>query len=431
MAQLYEWQQPLADRIDGILKAGNIAINALPTGAGKTYIALDVASRRKRPTLVVCPKIAFTNWYRTAEEFSVGDRIVGVVNSERISLGKCPWYDGTAWHLPKDCDVIWDEIHKGPSGENSKAGAALARLKSYGVSLHAMSATWADSPLKLRSLGYWLGLHSYLSGDFRRWCLNHGCYVQTMPNCTKIVFGTGPKGRTALLQIREQVADRLVSYRINEIPGFPAQQLRSRLYDLAKHDAQALQKAYDEMPTRILGGTTPLAALIHAREQAEFCKCSLMAELVAEELAKGNSVVVFVNFRSILCRLESMLRANGVDNISVIHGGQSGPVGAIERQYNIDAFQNNTNHVVIATTQAGGVSVSLHDVLNERPRVSFLTPGWSASETVQALGRIRRAGGTPVVQTFVMAAGTEEEKTHKKLQHKLGRVELLNDGDLL
>jgi hypothetical protein len=88
-------------------------------------------------------------------------------------------------------------------------------------------------------------------------------------------------------------------------------------------------------------------------------------------------------------------------------------------------------------TAAGGTGLSLHDDKKERPRASLITPGVSASEFRQALGRIHRVGGTPVVQTIVLASGTIEERVYEAIQRKttgidsVNGVNLLTDSDLI
>jgi superfamily II DNA/RNA helicase len=113
--------------------------------------------------------------------------------------------------------------------------------------------------------------------------------------------------------------------------------------------------------------------------------------------------------------------------VSVIHGDQTDR----ERDDAVARFQVNECPLCVCITQAGGLGISLHDVHGVAPRVSYMTPGWSAPDTIQALGRIRRVGGTPVVQTFVLIAGTIEERIYRAVSRKLDRIETLNAGDLV
>ena len=101
-----------------------------------------------------------------------------------------------------------------------------------------------------------------------------------------------------------------------------------------------------------------------------------------------------------------------------------------ERRTNLDLFQSNSEHILIAQIQCGGVGVSLHD-LHGRPRVSLVSPSYSAVDLVQALGRIYRAGAkSPAVQRILVAAGTIEENVKKKVEAKINNLNALLDSDL-
>jgi len=430
MVELFDWQKPLAQRIQSILEAGDIAINALPTGTGKTYIAVETAVQKNLPFLVIAPKATLINWQRVADSMGGAHHLKGVINPERISLGRSPWYDGEQWHLGGIKMVVWDEIHKGASGQDSKATLAAARLKKEPVKKLLMSATIADSPLKMRALGYLLGLHDYSKSGFYRWAGQNGCFWNRFMSPSIFQFTKSKKEASKFMSgIHRTISDRMVHMKISEIPGFPETLVESKLYDLEKEDADAVRKAYEDMDQRMKdNGTTVLTELLHARERSEFAKCNLLADLVVDLVEEGRSVVVFMNFRSSLERLNLYLCKRGLGlSLATIHGDQK----PADRQMNIDEFQDNKRHVMLAMIQAGGVGISLHDVRQERPRASLLTPGFNASETVQALGRIHRAGGTPTTQQFVLASGTIEERVHERVSQKLGCIERLNEGDLI
>lgn len=428
--ELYSWQRPLAKTLYDLLCTYGIAVNALPPGTGKTFLTLDVIKNRGRPSLIIAPKQAGTQWLRAAEAYGVRSEILDIINPERISLGITKYYNGSKWALPPNCDVHWDEVHKGPSGMYSLACLALAQLKAPDRGIQLISATLADSPLKLRASGYLLGLHSFVENEYKRWLLKNGCYVRAMPNGErKLAFtASNAKAKEALAQIRAIIGPRMVSMKIDEVPGFPECLVQAKLYDLETEMADAVSKAYEEMEERLRGnGATALVELQHARERAELCKCDLLVALAKDDLEQGFSPVFFFNFRSSLFRFEKRFTEETGLPISMVYGGQSKK----DRDNAQDLFQSNTHHACACTADAGGVSINLHDVLHQRPRRAYINPGWSASTTLQVLGRIRRAGGTPVVQTFVLAAGTEEERVYAKLQSKLGNVEALNDADFL
>lgn len=428
MIQLLPWQEPLVDRQVEILTRSDTVINACGTGSGKTYTCVETAKRLKLPFLVIAPKATLTSWKRVAEGMGASDLLKGVINPERISLGRCPYYDGTVWHLNGIGMVVWDEVHRSASGPESKATLAAARLKRLPIKKMFMSATVADSPLKLRALGYVLGFHDFSKAGFMKWCCRYGVFLNR--NLPRPCY-TFTKSKTAaakhMAEVHKLMADRMLRLKVSDIPGFPTSQLEPKLIDLEDHDREELAEAYAEMEERMKGnGTIPLTEMLRARERAEFVKASFMAESAADLVEEGTSVLVLLNFRSALKRVKEKLAEFDVGPIGEIHGDQTPE----ERQKWIDEFQANRCHVMLAMIQAGGVGLSLHDEKQERPRASLITPGVSASEFLQALGRIHRVGGTPVVQTLVLAAGTIEERIYEAVMRKVGCVNSLNNGDL-
>lgn len=424
---LFPWQEPYAEQVRRVLATGDLAIITMGTGTGKTYISLDTLKRLNLRALVIAPKVSLTNWQRVAYSMEATEHLAGVINPERISLGRCPWYNGSTWTLDGINAVIWDEFHKGASGYDSKATLAASRLKTLPVKKIIMSATIADSPIKMRALGYLLNLHNFDEPVYRNWAARNGCYWDTTGPRPVFRFTRNEQmGRGYMLRIHNQIADRLIGCRIEDIPDFPTSLIEVKLYDLDKVSTDAVRAAYADMSERMQSnGVLPLTVRLRARERIEFSKCALLSDLVVDYVEENKSVVVFLNFRSGLSRLGDFLSKKGIA-FSTIHGDQKDT----ERQNHIDRFQRNEVFVMLAMTQAGGVSVSLHDEQHVRPRVSLLTPGDNAAEIKQALGRVWRANGTHSTQQFVLAADTTEEKVYRSFQRKQIYIQTLQDGDL-
>ena len=116
-----------------------------------------------------------------------------------------------------------------------------------------------------------------------------------------------------------------------------------------------------------------------------------------------------------------------VGDIAEIRGGQFD----LEREKAIEDFQSNRKRIMLCMISAGGVGISLHDETGDAPRVSIISPGFSAVELRQALGRIHRSGGkSPAIQYIVFADGTIEDTVRHAVRSKLNNLDLLNDGDL-
>lgn len=426
MIELFDWQRPLAAKLIRMMRAYNCNLVALPTGSGKTFIATDVTKRMHKTPLVICPKSAVSSWKTVCESFEVEP--AAIINWEKLKTGKTSFLKRNRvweWALPDKVCVIIDEVHRGCSGIETQIGTAAASLRRYNVPVMMMSATMASNPMQLRHSGYLLGLHGWTKDSFFRWCMAHGCKFDQY-----LGHWVTPKGRLlaeAMQKIRAQIPDRILHMQVSEIPGFPETIVEAKLFDLDNSDTTAINKAWTDMTEHLKKpGVSELAELMKARHRTEWIKCGLLCELIKEKVDEGTSVVVFMNFKDTVDRLKTMLETEGLKNLSVLTGDSNDA----ERVVAMNKFQANENHVFICTTGAGGVAISLHDVKQERPRLSYVNPSYSASETVQALGRIRRAGGTNSIQIFPLIANTIEERVFRAITSKCRAIETLNDGDL-
>lgn len=400
------------------------SLDASDTGTGKTYVACQLAKDLNCRPLIVCPKAVISSWKRVAEDLEVEP--LEVINPEKLKRGSTKWVKKAGkknyrWVIPEPDKTIimFDEVHMygAPDSLNS---LMLAAAKSSGSRVHCMSATLAETPLRLRGPGYIYGLHEW--HNFYDWASRHGCYRNPWNG---FEFSKGPKGQEALKKIHGYLFPRFgVRVSVADLPDFPSALIQPESYDM---DAiQEIRKAYGEMEMAIAKKpSNALVALLRARQLVEYMKCPLVVELVKEQLEENHSAVVFVNFKDTLKRMKELFAESGV-SVSEIHGDQN----ATERDLNIQEFQDNRRHVCLAIIQAGGVGISLHD-LKGRPRVSFIFPPLTARDLKQALGRIHRAGSlSPAVQKIVFAAKTAEETVCKMVKSKLSCLDLLNDGDL-
>lgn len=440
---LKEWQKPLAEHQTRVLRTERVMLSACHTGSGKTYIATQTVKDLGMRTLVVCPKIAITQWKNIIAGMGASPFVVDVVNPEKLVASRNnPYYsDDGGWRFgnaqPADGGMLLvvDEIHRGCSGIDSKQTLMVARWCNKfhpGNKVLAMSATPFETPLKLRALGYLMGFHKFVKNSFYDWMRAHGCGMVNIGrgrNRRQVFEFTRDrkKAEEIMRVIRHDMGDRFMSVGPDEIPGFPDEVKEVVLVDLAKRDHDALVKAYSEMPERIQHmSEDDMVKMLRLRQQAEFCKAETMAQMACDLVEDGNSVFVMVNFTDARTRIEEYLKAKGLKYAS-IYGGQK----EIERQEGIDAFQSNRVHVIIGMAAACSVALSLHDERHERPRVSLISPGYSASEFSQGLGRIRRVGGTTAVQKIVIAAGSVEERVGRAIERKMNNLSALTDRDLM
>lgn len=447
---LKDWQVPIAERQTTVLRKERCLLEAAHTGAGKTYLAAQTIKDLGIPTLVVCPKIARTQWHEVLEGMGAAKYVLDVINPENlVTSRKQKWYshEGGWTNIPPGpALLVFDEVHRGASGIYKRSrgrregsgnkqvlmAARWVNASTPGHKVLAMSATPAESPLKMQLIGYLMGFHDFFADSFYGWCRANGCrFVEkNRAGAMALEFTKNKKESAAVMsRLREQMGDRFLSVGPDDIPGFPEEVVETTLVDLAKEDHDALVRAYEEMPRNIKEirlGTDDMVKLLRLRQQAEFCKAGVLAQMAVEHEADGLSVFICINYTSCRERIEAALRKAGVE-FANIYGGQN----ERDRQAGIDAFQANEVHVMVGMSSACGVALSLHDVHHVRRRVSLISPNYSIAELTQALGRIRRVGGTTAVQKIVLAANSVEERVKRALDLKGCAMSALVDGDLL
>jgi len=161
------------------------------------------------------------------------------------------------------------------------------------------------------------------------------------------------------------------------------------------------------------------------RQSTELLKSDSLIEIAQNYLEQGHSVCIFVNYRETLAYLAKKMKTK-----SLIFGNQDNY--GINREKVIEDFQDNKINLVLCMVDAGGQSISLHDLHGGHPRVSLICPTYDSIKLKQVLGRTYRAGSktTPIMK-LVYAAGTVEEKVSETVNKKLSNISALNDGDLM
>jgi superfamily II DNA or RNA helicase len=423
-------QQVAIEHHLNVLESHDASVEGSDTGVGKTIIGLGVArARESHGYLVICPKNAITSWRRTAVR--MGTEPLDVLNIEKLKTGKTPWVTRVSkrkyeWNLPPGTLVLLDEAHRcgGPDSQNAYL---LAAAKVFRLKVLAISATIADSPLRLRALGFLLGFHRFL--NFPEWARKFGVFRNRW---RQLQFPKGPAGQRHMKRLHEMIYPEL-GHRISiaDIPSFPECQTFASAYDLTKYTDE-VNRIYDSMAAELRAenpGDNPLVIMTRARRRAELLKVPLLVDLIQEYVEEeGKSVVVFVTYRETVDQLvEALADAKFPYPHSIIRGLQKDQ----EREDNHQAFLTNKTRLCICTSQAGGIAIDLDDQTGEYPRISLITPSYSAVELRQVLGRIHRASSkSKALQYILFAAGTVEDDACKSVRGKLDNLDLLNDGDL-
>lgn len=418
----------------GVLQKHGVAIDGSDTGTGKTLTALWVAWVLKRRPLVVCPLAVRHDWEEAAA--MLGVECLQVLNYEALRGEKSPYFRWArkkqkgAFEVPSDAIIIWDEGQK-CKGYQTQASLmmkaaqrdAVLEWSPSAVPSLILSATLALSPMEMDAIGCLLGFHTGKSLSFLGWASSYGVGTGE--------YGPEFQGELAdLIRLHKQVYPEFgIRVRVEEIPEFPRSDLRFErvvVDDLFAMRHPRIAQIMDEIAQKELEDyPSAVVQLVRERQKAEASKLTWLREEMLAAMNQGKSPVVMMNFRASLAALKELLAESG-HVVDVIQGGLSPK----KVQASVQAFQANQRQAILLQIDSGGVGISLHDKLHQRPRESLISPGWSAVALRQALGRIRRLQGTDVVQRLIAVSETPESMVLSKVQAKLLDMDTLSDGDM-
>ncbi len=449
---LYPYQVPEKARMVAAVRCHGCAMNAGETGTGKTAETCAACKELGLRPAIVCPKNLIPVWRKACRDWGLPEPVF-VLNYEAIRAGRTPFLTWDVqgkskvarWHLPPGTILIFDEAHR-CAGDDSLNSKMLAAVRRYGIPVICLSATAAESPLKLRALGFVLRLHH---GGESYWTFlkAHGC-VKGFWGGIEFPVGSARPGSRRAFQIaraREGLArlhtaifeggsvpcsagasaavPRGTRVRIRDLGDvFPETLLTAEAYDFGDDIAKVYVDIFRAQSERG-PSVNHLVEMLRARQDAELLKAPGLAEMAADAVEEGRSVVIFVNFRATLTALREL-----IPHLPVIEGNTS----MEERTDILRRFGADEVRIVAANLATAGEGLDgLQDLRGEFPRLALISPGFSAVQLKQALGRIHRANAkSKSIQRIVFAAGTVEERACEAVRAKLSNMALLNDGDL-
>lgn len=427
---LLTYQVPHVYQLYESLLNTQCVLDGSDTGTGKTYATMAVCYLLKLKPFIICPRSVINSWIDVSKKMNI--EIVGLSNYERLKGGKyytqnfelteCPYLDKIEineneekeilylFQFPTDTIVIVDEAHKCKNYKTENSEMILS-LKNSQRKILLLSATITDKIKCFKPFGAMFGLYREPK-NYKDWIKNK--IKLNKVNKRKDMTDDG----IALKIIHDSIYPiRGSRMRIKELGDmFPKNQILAKCYYVDEYSQ--VDEIYE-----VMNKTKTLKDLTNCRILLESIKLQVIIELVEDGLENDFSIAIFVNFKESL----NYLVNNISEKCSVIHGDQS----IEERQQNIDDFQSNKVKVIVCIMQAGGIGISLHDLYG-RQRMSIISPNYNATELVQCLGRIHRAGSkSPALQRIVYIAKSCEEEICKKLSEKMNVLSKINGDDLI
>lgn len=438
VSMLISYQVPHVLQLKESLSVSNCVLDASDTGTGKTYTTIALCWSLKLKPFIICPKSVINTWMDVANKMKV--EVLGLSNYEKLKgskyytsnfeIAECPYIDKTnskkgkeefIFQLPHDTIIVVDEAHrcKNHKTVNSKM---LMAMRESGRKIILLSATITDKIECFRPFGVVFGFYNDVK-KYKFWLRNKLQKISVYEKTEK------SEDAIVLKIINESIFPNKGSrMKIKELGDlFPQNQIIAKCYYTDDHEKvnetyDLINKALDDLKIKEKKSTA-LGQIVRCRMRIEMFKLPIILDQVDDALEAGYSVAIFVNFKDSLNYLVHHIK----EDCSTIHGEQS----IDERTYNIENFQHNRTKIIISIIQAGGVGISLHDLYG-RPRMSLISPSWSGTDVVQALGRIHRAGSkSPALQRIIYIAKSYEEVICQKLGSKLTILSGINDGDLV
>jgi len=324
--------------------------------------------------------------------------------------------------------IIFDEAHRG-KGRTSLESKLVCKALAGGEYVLLLSATLIETPMCLAQNGVLFGLHSGRRsgpGSSYDWLMRNGCRPSKWGGLTlssrweEVVV-------PAIRRIRDTLANsgRLCRMARKDIPGFPETLVESFLVAPTEpQKAEGLAWELHEMGKNIAAGVEDdelaITRMLRLRQGLELQKLTAMKSLMVEALQDGSAVVVALNFHESIDQF-----AKSIEKLDLTYAVYDGRVTPARRAEIQQQFCDDELDVIILQSAAGAEGLNLqHPVV---PRETLISPDEAGWRMKQLLGRVHRAGGSFSRQRFIALSGTYEEKTHARLQRKLGAIDQFND----
>lgn len=395
-----------------VLDRYGAALDASPCGAGKTLTAAMVAHDYAMPVGVLCIRQARQKWIDTLREFRIEP--VFAETREKLRRGSTPWVRRNAkkfaWNFRGL--LIADEVHM-DSAMDSLNASMLAAARDMPTLM--LSATVAESPLQMRSIGFQLGLHGLK--NFWTWAQAFGARKGLWGGLEFDKFDEA--NRAHLLRLHELIFP-LRGFRVSEAElrhAMPEHLIVNEPLDLSAADRKKLEELYAVIDEEGLQGA---AACIRERQEIELLKLPAMCEEACAIADDGGAVILFLNFQAGVDRAKELLPGAGVID---------GRVKDADREAARLSFQRGDTPFIIVNTVAGGQSIDLHDTEGGRPRFQLFSPQYGGKADDQALGRAVRVGAkSRVLSKRLYVPGTVEERVVESLEAKRDNIKIINSG---
>lgn len=418
--KLHDWQTDNHDAMVSAIRQHGVVADASRTGAGKTVMSLLACKTLGLRPFVVCPKQTIPSWTETMERIGHEPHAINPELLKSWGLKKKPNPFGIwqirnrtwRWNLPPDGILIWDEVHNcgGYSSANSKL---LKTCKIQGTPLMMLSATLATTPIRMRAIGFNLGICPFEWEAWQGWALQNGCHFN---DYGALAYTDNQRSADrAIKRIRNLIGDKLTGITdVSKIPGYPENQIIPWNVTTTQNPDKAFA---DLIQAKKDAAEYDITELQIAWQEAEGMKIKAVVDHARTLIDAGLRVVIMPVFHETSRRIAEALQApSAYDDYPV--------------QPAIKAFQAGNPAVVISQSKGGTGVDGLQDT-GQGAVNSIIFPNYNSVNFVQSCGRIHRSNSeSPCVQYIPFSAKSRaDQDIRKRLEHRLNDISTLTDND--
>lgn len=382
--RLYPFQYAGVEFVD---KAGGRVLISDEMGLGKSietlaYLALHP---EQRPAVLVVPAVVTGNWRREANAWIPKDQIqVLKTGKDEISPTATVLivtYDLLKKHLtaiqarqPKV--VVGDECHLVKNYKTGRAEAFIALAKTPSVvSMIGLSGT----PIVNRPIEFYTFLSLLRPEEFASWkkyAIRYcdGKYEQVTRNKTVFVAKGATNTGELNRRLRSLMIRRTKDQVLKELPAKIRQITPVEMTVAEQRQYRTVAKT--EHPNA-------LAQITALRQEVGRIKVRAAIEWIEQYAETDTPLLVFAHHHDVLDALEQ-----GCKNLNVTYGRIDGAVSQEQRTRLVDEFQAGKRNVMLLSTKAAGVGITLTRASN----VLVVERSWTPGDEVQAEDRCHRIG---------------------------------------
>ena len=419
---LYDYQLLHLYNLVTAFRFNNVILDGSDAGCGKTYTSGGLCKQLNLRPIIICPKIITGVWAYVLSLFSVEP--LCIINYESIIAGRSDDKDISKylkvekinvtktkveykyeWIVPRNCIVIFDEVHRCKNKKTHNAKLLLSTKKLNYVLM--LSATLTDKQYDFNIFGYMLGLYKDIKkGNAWIKAKLYEDSISMNKNKLSAICSTIYPNKGSRMQLSE-LKDK-----------FPSNKVIANAYQISDVEIKEIEKFASEFKKT---NQNDLVLFGKMRQYIENVKVNIIKDLIFDNLEEGFSIVVFLNYTESINKLALLCNTDCIVN---------GEISMEKREENINAFQTGQQKLIICNMSVE--SISLHDVHGISRRLSLISPNFSSTRLIQALARIYRTGSqSSCLQKIIFCKGTFEENMCNRIKSKLEFVEKLNSNELI